>query len=289
VLGAAFGCLIVLAPMALSAHSFQAFFSLGGLVIVVGGVIAVAFMSFQAEDVHDALGAVGAMLREPHSDHDALHGDMLDIIRWARLGNTRGMRELGTSLDAEGIDDPFVKYGLNMVLSGYTQEDLRSMMETAAEAGYERESAPADVLRAMASHAPAFGMVGTLVGMVAMLGSLTDNISSIGSTLAVSFLSTLYGVVSARMIYIPAASRLQQDVDVRHFRHQMVTEGMVMLVANESPSRIQDRLNGFLRPEARDYLDVLASPSVAGARQDFTLRTDKARTAQSRHLRAVSQ
>jgi chemotaxis protein MotA len=131
------------------------------------------------------------------------------------------------------------------------------MMETAADASYDRDCVPVDVLRAMTSHAPAFGMVGTLVGMIAMLCELNDNIASTGSTLAVSFLSTLYGVVSARMIYMPAAARLQQEVDARQCRHGLITEGMVMVARGETASHIQDRLNGFLRPEQHDYFDAI--------------------------------
>ena len=112
-----------------------------------------------------------------------------------------------------------------MVVSQYEPEELRSMMSTAADAYYERDCIPLDVLQAMTSHAPAFGMVGTLVGMVTMLYSLNGNVSSIGSSLAVSFLSTLYGVLSARMMYMPAASKLRQDIDSRRFRNSPYHRG----------------------------------------------------------------
>jgi chemotaxis protein MotA len=144
-----------------------------------------------------------------------------------------------------------------MMLSEYRPEDVRAMMETATDVSYDRDCVPVDVLRAMTSHAPAFGMIGTLIGMIAMLCELNDNIASTGSTLAVAFLSTLYGVVSARMIYMPAASRLQQEVDARQRRHGLITEGMVMLARGETASHIQDRLNGFLQPGQHDYFDVI--------------------------------
>jgi len=141
------------------------------------------------------------------------------------------------------------------------------MMQTAADAAYDRDSVPIDVLHAMTSHAPAFGMVGTLVGMVAMLCNLHDNISSMGSTLAVAFLSTLYGVISARMIYMPAASRLQQQVDRSYFHKHLITEGIVMLANDKPGSYIKDRLNGFLRPEIHDYFDSIARSDKPDAAQ----------------------
>jgi chemotaxis protein MotA len=256
VMGAAFGLLLVLGSIVMSAHGFLAFFSLEGLLIVVGGVMAVAFMSFQASDVHKALRAISSMLKESPITHEDLHRDTMNIMKWGRLVKEKGMRALEASIGKSGIDDTFVRYGLNMVVSEYTPEEVRSMMETAADACYERDSIPVDILTAMASHAPAFGMVGTLVGMVTMLCQLDGDMTGIGSNLAVAFLSTLYGVVSARMVYVPAASRLRQEVEKGRFRNQLITEGMVMLVNNKSPMCIQDRLNSFLRPENHDYYNV---------------------------------
>jgi chemotaxis protein MotA len=253
IIGAACGFLLVLCSIILSSHSFLAFFSLEGLMIVVGGVIAVAFISFQADDVRKALDAIVQMFREPQITHENLHRDMTEIIRWARLIRDKGMRDLESRIDTNGGGDPFVKYGLNMVVSQYAPKEVRSMMTTAADACYERDCVPVDVLQAMTSHAPAFGMVGTLVGMVTMLWSLNNNVSSIGSSLAVSFLSTLYGVLSARMVYMPAASKLRQEVENRRFRNHLITEGLVMLVSNKTPMYIQDRLNSFLRPDIHDY------------------------------------
>jgi chemotaxis protein MotA len=256
IIGAACCILLVLCSIILSSHSLLPFFSLEGLMIVVGGVIAVAFMSFQADDVRKALNAILQMFREPEMTHENLHRDMIEIIDWARVVREKGMRDLESQIGKNGEGDPFVKYGLNMVVSQYTPKEVRSMMTTAANACYERDSVPVGVLQAMTSHAPAFGMVGTLVGMVTMLCSLSDNVSSIGPSLAVSFLSTLYGVLSARMLYMPAASKLRQEVDNRRFRNHLITEGLVMLVSDKTPMYIQDHLNSFLRPDVHDYFNV---------------------------------
>jgi chemotaxis protein MotA len=258
--GLALGFALVLGAVTLSTGSLFAFFSIEGLVIVVGGVIAVAYLSFEAEDVNTALGVIAAMVKQaPEPPPDTLHRDMTEIIAWASVVKEKGVRWLETSLAKSGIADPFVKYGLNMVVSGYAPEDVRAMMETAADAAHERDSLPVDVLQSMTSHAPAFGMIGTLVGMVAMLSTLGDNVGSVGSSLSVAFLSTLYGVVSARVLYMPAAAKLRQIASKRRFRNQLVTEGMVLLVGNRSPMYVKDRLNSFLKPEWHDYTDSFKS------------------------------
>lgn len=265
VMALAIGFALVLGAVMLTTGSLLAFFSIEGLVIVVGGVIAVAFMSFEGEDVHAALHTVASLFKKAAAAPDTLHRDMTEIIAWAAVVKEKGVRWLETSLAKSGIADPFVKYGLNMVVSGYSPEDVRAMMETAADAAYERESMPVDVLQSMTSHAPAFGMIGTLVGMVAMLCSLSENVASVGSSLSVAFLSTLYGVVSARVLYMPAAAKLRHIASKRRFRNQLVTEGMVMLVGNKSPMYVKDRLNSFLRPEWHDYADsfkAVAKPAA---------------------------
>jgi chemotaxis protein MotA len=259
IIGAAFALLLVLSPIAMGGHAFLIIFSLGGLVIVVGGVVTVAFMSFDPGEVRKALNTIIQMFKENDAaPQENLHNDVTAIITCARLLREKGgMRNFESIIGTIGIRDPFLKYGLNMVLSEYAPEEIRAMMETAADAIYDRDSVPVEILQAMTSHAPAFGMVGTLVGMVAMLCNLTDNVSEIGPSLAVAFLSTLYGVLSARILYIPAASKLRQKVDYFRTRNYLITEGMVMLVGKKAPMHIQDRLNGFLRPEAYTYFDSI--------------------------------
>jgi chemotaxis protein MotA len=267
VIGAAFALLLVLSPIIMGGQPFLIVFSLGGLVIVIGGVVTVAFMSFDADEVRKAIQTIIMMFKETKPEpQENLHDDVTAIITCARLLREKGgMRNFETIIGKIGIRDPFLKYGLNMVLSDYAPDEIRAMMETAAEANYERDSVPVEILQAMTSHAPAFGMVGTLVGMVAMLCNLTDNVSEIGPSLAVAFLSTLYGVLSARILYIPAASKLRRKVDYCRTRNGLITEGLVMLVSKKTPMYVQDRLNGFLRPEAYDYFDSINAASPVPA------------------------
>ena len=107
----------------------------------------------------------------------------------------------------------------------------------------------------MASDAPAFGMIGTLVGLVVMLQSLGDDLSKLGQGLAVALLTTLYGVVSARMIFLPAAAKLEQKEQIHHFRNLMIAEGLVLLSEKQSPRYMQDRLNRFLDPAIHFDID----------------------------------
>jgi chemotaxis protein MotA len=264
-LGAAFGLALLVAAIATSSNSVSSLSSLGGLVIVFGGVTAVAFMSFRPDDVHGALNSIVEMLKgaAPSLEPD-LGQDIEDIVGWSRIVHGTGMRGLERSLGSNRTADPLLSYGLNLVVSDYAPDDVRAMMQTAADGSYQRACVPVDVLRAMGSHAPAFGMVGTLIGMVSMLHSLSGDTEVIGGTLAVAFLSTLYGVLSARMIYMPAAARLEREVEAQCLRDSLVTEGMVMLARLKSPTFIRDRLNAFLQPRARNFFNVIEGGAEPG-------------------------
>jgi chemotaxis protein MotA len=264
--GALFSFSLVIGAIAHGTQNFAAFLSLEGVMIVVGGTLAVAFMSYQASDVVEALRGLGLMFKKATATHENFHRDLINVIGWARVMKEKGMRGLENVVD-EGINDPFVRYGLEMVVSNYEPDEVRAMMETAADAYYERDTVPAHVLMSMAGHAPAFGMVGTLIGMVIMLGNFGGDMSGIGEGLSVALLATLYGVVSARLLYMPAASKIMQKQENLRFRNHLITEGMSMMVANKSPRYIHDRLNSFLKPglQSKINADKAPMPAAAGA------------------------
>jgi chemotaxis protein MotA len=248
IIGAVFGFALIVGAILMGTQNYLSFLNIEGFMIVVGGTLAVAFMSYQANYVIAALKGIGLMFMKADVTHENLHRDMINILDWARIVRVKGLRGLESEVEDTGIKDPFVRYGLDMVVSNYTPEEVRSMMETAADAYYERDTTAARVLMSMASHAPAFGMVGTLVGMVIMLGNFKGDISGIGTGMAVSLLSTLYGVVTARMVYLPPAAKIFQKQEDLRFRNYLITEGMVLLVDNRPHQYVQDRLNSFLKP-----------------------------------------
>jgi len=254
IVGAVFGFSLIIGAVMLGTSNYRAFFSVEGFAIVVGGTLAVTFMSSEPSNVLIALKSIVLMFRQPQATHENLQNELVDILAWAQLVQKKGLRGLEGEIEAK-ISDPFVKYGLEMVVSNYTPDEVRAMMETAANATYERDTAPATILMSMASHAPAFGMVGTLIGMVILLRSIGEDMRLIAAALAVCLLATLYGVVTARLLYMPAASKVMQKQENLRFRNFLIAEGMAMLVANKSPRYIQDRLNSYLMPKNHHDMD----------------------------------
>jgi chemotaxis protein MotA len=137
-------------------------------------------------------------------------------------------------------------------------KDVREILLNTATTTYERNLVQADILRFMASAAPAFGMIGTLVGLIIMLDGLDPgkgNLAQLGQGLAVALNTTLYGILLSRLILLPAAAKLQQRQEIMRFRNELMAEGLALLSDRTSPRLIQDRMNSFLDPAIRFDID----------------------------------
>ena len=252
--GSFFGFALIIGAIIHGTDNYLSFVSIEGFLIVIGGTIANAFMSYHAHSVMLAFQAIWHMVKKPKATREGLNSEILRLIKWAYLVQAKGF----SGLEGEAGDrlkEPLLRYGVNLVITDYKPEQIRNMMNTAVEAEFERSISPVIVLKNMASTAPAFGMVGTLVGMIIMLQNIQGDMSRIGLGLSVALLATLYGIIMARLFCLPAADKLMQKEEVMRFRNYMMTEGLVLLSEKQSPRFMQDKLNSYLDPENHFELD----------------------------------
>ena len=254
-LGALFGFAILIAAVVTVTSNYQSFFDLHGAMIVFGGTIASAYMSYQHRYVNIAFQAIWWMVKKPKSTREGLNTEILRLVKWAYLVQQKGLPGLENEVKAQNVKEPLLKYCMELVTTAYKPEDIRRMLETAIESQFERNVAPVAVLKQMAGAAPAFGMIGTLVGMVVMMQNMGEDMSNIGGGLAVALLATLYAVVISRLLFLPAAEKLQQKEEIERFRNYLILEGLVMLSEKQSPRYMQDRLNSFLDPSIHFNID----------------------------------
>ena len=268
--GTIFGFLLILGAILHGTNNFLSFISLEGFLIVIGGSIANAYMSYNATSVEQAFAAISHMMQKPKATHEGLNGEIMRLIKWSYLVQAKGFIALEDEV-GDKIKEPFMRYGMGLVVTGHKPDVLRNMLNTVVESEFERRIMPVTVLRNMAATAPAFGMVGTLVGMVIMLQNIQGDMEQIGTGLAVALLATLYGIIMARLVCLPAADKLMQKEEVMRFRNYLMAEGLVMLSEKQSPRVMQDRLNSFLDPANHFNLDIhLKKPSEAESEQAST-------------------
>ncbi len=246
---------VVAGLAAYGAVNYHYFLSVEGLIIVIGGTIVNAFMSSHKEDVLQAFATIRNMLEKPEITRDALRRDISQLIKWSYILQADDFLGLEKAT-IDKVNDPLMRYGMDLVLTAYPADKVREMMHNAVDAEFERRCAPVTVLRNMAATAPAFGMVGTLIGMMIILNSVGGTeMANIGGGLSVAMLSTLYGLLLARLVCLPAADKLLKKEEDIFFHNCMMSEGFALLSEKQRPFYMQDKLNSFLEPSRHINFD----------------------------------
>ncbi|MGE0255940.1 MAG: motility protein A [Alphaproteobacteria bacterium] len=255
-LGALAGFGLFFGSVVLSTDNVVVFLSGASIILVLGGTLAATFISYEARSVMQGLAAITGAFRLHRVGQGGLNAEVGRVIRWAYLVQKEGM----LALDAEakktpGWDGGFLRFGVELILTGYAGEEVRRILGNTIETTFERNMVRAAILRSMAATAPAFGMIGTLVGLVIMLDKMGGDPSALGPGLAVALITTLYGILLARLVFAPAASKLQQREEIARHRGYLIAEGLSMLADKSSPRHIQDRMNSYLDPTIRYDID----------------------------------
>ncbi|MEQ8805923.1 MAG: MotA/TolQ/ExbB proton channel family protein [Rhodospirillales bacterium] len=252
---AAFGLFI--GSVMMSTDNFLIFLSLSSLLMVVGGTLSATFISYEPRYVMLSLRLIWRILFSPKVGRNVLKSEVGRIIRWAYTVQKSGPPALEAEAKKAVRGDKFLKFGVDMVISGYTGEEVREILTNAIESTFGRNTVQVDILRSMGGAAPAFGMIGTLVGLIIMLDNLGGDPTQLGAGLAVALLTTLYGVMFARMIFIPAATKIQQREEIVRFRNYLIAEGLSLLADKKNPRYIADRMNSFLDPAIHFNIDKM--------------------------------
>ena len=231
------------------------FFSATSFVMVVGGTLAAGFVSYEPRYVILSLKLIGRILFTPKVGRDILKAEVGRMIRWAYIVQKGGPPALEAEATKAVKGDKFLKFGIEMVVSGYSGDEVRDIMTNLIETTFGRNTVQVNILRFLASTSPAFGMIGTLIGLVIMLDKMGEDPTKLGPGLAIALITTLYGVLFARLIYIPAANKIMQREQIVRFRNYLVAEGLILMADRKSPRYIQDKMNSYLDPAIHFNID----------------------------------
>lgn len=234
---------------------FSIFLSLSSFIMVVFGTLAATFVSYEPRYVILSLKLIGRIIFTPKVGRDILKAEVGRMIRWAYVVQKGGPPALESEAMKASKGDKFLRFGVEMVASGYTGDEVRDIMTNLIETSFGRNTVQVNILKAMASTSPAFGMIGTLVGLVIMLAKMGEDPTALGPGLAVALLTTLYGVLIARLVYLPAASKIMQREQIVRFRNYLVAEGLILMADRKSPRYIQDKMNSYLDPSIHFSID----------------------------------
>ncbi|WP_339774624.1 MotA/TolQ/ExbB proton channel family protein [uncultured Thalassospira sp.] len=246
---------LFVASIYISTDNYVVFLSLSSVLMVLGGTFAATFIAYETRYVWLAIKLIFKIFRAPRMGRGQLTGEVGRVVKWGYLMQKKGINALEQEVTRLGKEEPFLGWAMEIVITGYNGDDVSDMLYNAIDSSYNRNLVPVDILRSMAGAAPAFGMIGTLVGLVIMLDKMGDDPTSLGAGLAIALITTLYGIVAARFFFIPAASKIQQREDIMKFRNSLIAEGLIMLADRKGPRAIQDRMNSFLDPAIHFNMD----------------------------------
>ncbi|MCC2616314.1 MotA/TolQ/ExbB proton channel family protein [Aestuariibacter halophilus] len=251
--------LAIVAGISAGGESVLSYLNLSSVAIVVIGTFGAVMLSVRPAVFFTALGNVGHAFRDNHLN---MPQTIDTCIRLADVSRRNGL----LALEAQEYDDPFVKKAMNMVVDGYEQETVEGLLNKEIYLTRERNQISIKVLTTFSEFAPAMGMVGTLIGLVAMLQNMKDP-DSIGPSMAVALLTTLYGALIANGITTPLAKKLSTRSNEILLYQSLVKDAVVKIMQGENPKAtfefLQTYVDNHKRRSADQLKDVLAQSNLA--------------------------
>ena len=243
-----FGMVFDKEAMRLVFSNLKAFIDIPSMAITIGGTIGVMMISFPA----GAFKKIGKHLKvivKPYKfDPEQSISQIVELATEARM---KGLLSLEDKLNE--IDEPFLHNSLLLVVDSVDSEKVRQVMVTELDQLDERHALDRGFYEKAASYAPAFGMIGTLVGLILMLGNMAD-VDALAKGMAVALITTLYGSLLANIVCLPIASKLKARHDEEFLCKQLVLEGVLAIQEGENPKFIEEKLYKLL-PASRKKED----------------------------------
>lgn len=219
---------------------------IASIFVVLGGLAASLLINFKLEQIK----LTGKVIKEAFHQNDQGLKALIDLfIRLSERARREGILALESEMDEE--DDPFIKKGVLLAVDGVEPEVINDIMNAEITAMEERHYKGRAILEKAGEYAPAWGMIGTLVGLVLMLNSLTDP-ATLGPKMAVALLTTLYGTVMANLVFLPMANKLAAKTEEEMFTKQIIIEGVIGVQSGQNPRILEEKLGAFLPKEEKE-------------------------------------
>ena len=228
--------------------SLHSMWDTASFIITIGGSIAGTLASFKLADFINGIKSIKLIFKDEVQDPAVVINQIISLSNTARKEGLLALEEA-----ANGIEDDFLKKGIMLVVDGTDPELVRGIMETDLACVESRHKAKIAVWEKWAELGPAWGMIGTLIGLINMLKNLEDS-STIGPNMAVALVTTFYGSLIANWLCAPFANKLKANNELELTLKTLIIEGLLSIQAGENPRVIEEKLKSFLSPDKREAL-----------------------------------
>ncbi len=241
-IGTAVGFFTLIIVVALSATDPTLYLNLPGLAIVLGGTCAAIFISYPLSEVVRIFALIKTVFR--HDKHNSQR-DIDELVAMAQLWMNTDVHKVEQEL--KKVSNPFLRTGIQLIIDNTPEDQIIELLQWRIARLRAREQAEAQMFRTMSTFAPAFGMLGTLVGLINLMSVLgTGSMETIGQQLAIGLMTTFYGILLANLICKPIAVKLERRTAQRVEVMNMVLQGISMMCEKRGPAVVRETLNSFM-------------------------------------------
>ncbi|MEA2081844.1 MAG: MotA/TolQ/ExbB proton channel family protein [Elusimicrobiota bacterium] len=214
--------------------------------ITLGGTFAATMVNYSFHELVSVFAIAKKVFMQ--KDDDAV-GIIDTVVRLTKKSRTQGM--LSIEQDIKELPTPFLRHGFSLVLANIDVETIRTELETEIIFLRERHKLGQEIFLTMGTFAPAFGMLGTIMGLIMMLANLEDQ-AAIAGGMAVALLTTLYGALLANIIFLPVSGKLKRKSEDEVLIKEIIIEGIISMKNGDIPSIIESKLKAYLPPKKRE-------------------------------------
>ena len=254
--------LILLSILLGESGNLALYFDLHGLAIVLGGVLAATLVSYPLDEMIGVIRIVGKAFRTNIKEPTYI---MLEMTHLAGAAKREGILKLPDR--AAKLKDPFINKGIQLVADRVSRPEIIRTLETEIILMQSRHRLGRDIFQQMGKYAPAFGMVGTLIGLVQMMSSLKDA-DKVGPAMSVALLATFYGAVTANLFCLPIANKLKRRSEQEYLNMEIAKEAILSIEAGESITLLEDKLSSFVSRSLFHALHEQRKHAKAGTSPD---------------------
>lgn len=227
----------------------RAFYDFDSILIVLGGTFAGILINYPLSQLKEVVKTVRVAFSKSKNNPQIVINTLVSFAEKARREGLLALEE-----EAQRLDEPFLQKGIQLIVDGTDPELVRNILETELAFLEDRHSSGQSIFETAAALAPAFGMIGTLIGLIQMLKALDDP-NAIGPGMAVALVTTFYGSLLANLIFTPIAGKLKIKSSEEIMLKEVMVEGMLSIQAGENPRIVEEKLKAFLSPKIRRFLD----------------------------------
>ena len=254
------GLFIIFYGILSTGASIASYIDRPSIIITFGGAIMATIGCFKLPEFINAQKMLLVIMKEPAGAKPAeLIGTIINLANVSRKEGLLALDEATTD-----IEDPFLRKGVMLVVDGTDPDLVRAILETEMNAIEDRHKINWGVWDKLGEMGPAWGMIGTLIGLINMLKDLSDA-ASIGPNMAVALITTLYGSILVNYLCTPISGKLQENNAKELATKTIVVEGLLSIQAGENPRVIEEKLKTFLNPAEREAIGGEGGEEAGGA------------------------